>query len=132
MHFTYVRALRVRTVTNFHGMYECHICRWQMVKCRLHGTYVRISVVCMDQYSTSFTVDMVSNVESDKVRKEKLRRCRECDTLRRERKGMKPHLQSPKVEVLVSPYCHMCDNALAFSFTYIACMMAIYIRKMKV
>ena len=30
---------------------------------------------------------MVSNVESDKARKEKLRRCREHDTLQRERKN---------------------------------------------
>ena len=34
-------------------------------------------------------------------------------------KPMKPHLQSSKVGVLVSPCCHVCNNAHAFSVVLI-------------
>ena len=56
---------------------------------------------------------MVSSVESDKARKEKLVRHRQHDTLQR---TIKPHLQSSKVGALVF---HVCDNAHVFSIVLI-------------
>ena len=49
--------------------------------------------------TSSIAVDMISNVLA----------------LQRKRK---PHLQSSKVGVLVSPDCHVCDNARAFLWPY--------------
>ena len=64
-------------------------------------------------------VEMTNNMKSDKAREERLRRSREYDRLQRERKPMKPRLQSSKVGVLVSPCCHVCNNACVPSIVFI-------------
>ena len=42
-------------------------------------------------------------------------------------KTIKPHLQSSKVGVLVSPCCHVCDNAHEFSIVLIIAQLLLFL-----